>query len=109
MSALYGRSYAEATLNIGNFDNTTTTNISTIRIISTKMRRLNGSYIPQLMNYVVPRDQLYTFYNYIFYNHYFYINSFHKLYFFIQVLFFHFLYPTFYTLLVLFSPLHSVL
>ena len=78
MSALYGRSYAEATLNIGNFDNTTTTNISTIRIISTKMRRLNGSYIPQLMNYVVPRDQLYTFYNYIFYNHYFYINSFHK-------------------------------
>ena len=32
----------------------------------------------------------------IFYNHYFYINSFHKLYFFIHVLFFHFLYPTFY-------------
>ena len=45
----------------------------------------------------------------IFYNNYFYINSFHKLYFFIHVLFFHFLYPTFYTLLVLFSPLHSVL
>lgn len=62
MSMIYNRTYSEATYNVGN----TTTNmmkpddssfwniISTIRIVSIRVRSLNGTYIPSFNNYVVP-------------------------------------------------------